>query len=154
MSKVRETHVRRSVLQEVIRGKTHWNHNHRNLVSLITLEPQTCLTQWNLARPCGASQVGQVMVDKSDRMWSTGEEKGNPLQYSCLEMCKNSMKRQNDWILKEELSRSLVSHMLLEIGGERTPERMKALSPSKNNTQLWMWLVTEERSNAIKTNIA
>ena len=47
------------------------------------------------------------MVEKSDRMWSTGERKGNPLQYSCLEICMNSMKRQNDRILKEELSRSV-----------------------------------------------
>ena len=46
-------------------------------------------------------------MEKSDRMWSTGEGKGNPLQYSCLEIRKNSMKRQNDWILKEELSRSV-----------------------------------------------
>ena len=40
-------------------------------------------------------------------MWSTGEGKGNPLQYSCLEICMNSMKQQNDRILKEELPRSL-----------------------------------------------
>ena len=46
-------------------------------------------------------------MEKSDRMWSTGERKGNPLQYSCLEICMNSMKRQNDRILKEELSRSV-----------------------------------------------
>ena len=43
----------------------------------------------------------------SDRMWSTGEENGKPLQYSCLENHMNSMKRQNDRILKEELPRSL-----------------------------------------------
>ena len=47
------------------------------------------------------------MVEKSDRMWSTGEGKGNPLQYSCLEIRMNSMKRQNDRILKEELPRSV-----------------------------------------------
>ena len=47
------------------------------------------------------------MVEKSERMWSTGEGKGNPLQYSCLEVRMNSMKRQNDRILKEELSRSV-----------------------------------------------
>ena len=47
------------------------------------------------------------MVEKSDRMWSTGEGKGNPLQYSCLEIHMNSMKRQNDRILKEELPRSV-----------------------------------------------
>ena len=44
MSKIRETQVRRSVLQEGIRGQTHWNHNHRKLVNLITLGPQPCLT--------------------------------------------------------------------------------------------------------------
>ena len=40
-------------------------------------------------------------------MWSTGEGNGKPLQYSCLENTMNSMKRQNDRILKEELPRSL-----------------------------------------------
>ena len=44
--------------------------------------------------------------------------------------------------------------MLLEITGEITPERMKGWSQSKNNTQLWMGLVIEARSNAIKSNIA
>ena len=41
------------------------------------------------------------------RMWSTGEGNGKPLQYSCLENPMNSMKRQNDGILKEELPRSV-----------------------------------------------
>ena len=45
------------------------------------------------------------MVERSDRMWSTGE--GNDKQYSCLENPINSMKRQNDRILKEELPRSV-----------------------------------------------
>ena len=47
------------------------------------------------------------MVEKSDRMWSTGDENGKPLQYSSLENPMNSMKRQNDRILKEELPRSV-----------------------------------------------
>ena len=42
-----------------------------------------------------------------DRMWSTEERNGEPLQYSCLENPMNSMKRQNDRILKEELPRSV-----------------------------------------------
>ena len=50
-----------------------------------------------------ATQDGRVMVERSDRMWSTGEGNGKPLQYSCLENPMNSMKRQNDRILKEEL---------------------------------------------------
>ena len=47
------------------------------------------------------------MVERSDRMRSTGEGNGKPLQYSCLENPMNSMKRQNDRILKEELPRSV-----------------------------------------------
>ena len=57
--------------------------------------------------PCGAIQDGRVMVESSDRMWSTGEGNGKPLQYSSLENLMNSMKRQNDRILKEELPRSV-----------------------------------------------
>ena len=47
------------------------------------------------------------MVERSDRMWSTGEGNGKPLQYSCLENTMNSMRRQNDRILKEKLPRSV-----------------------------------------------
>ena len=47
------------------------------------------------------------MVERSDRMWSTGEWNGELLQYSCIENAMNSMKRQNDRILKEELPRSV-----------------------------------------------
>ena len=53
----------------------------------------------------GATYDRQVMVERSDRTWSTGEGNGKPLQYSCLENPMNSMKRQNDRILKEELPR-------------------------------------------------
>jgi len=45
------------------------------------------------------------MAERSDRMWSTGEGNGKPLQYSCLENPMNSMKRQKDRTLKDELSR-------------------------------------------------
>ena len=38
-----------------------------------------------LSHACGTTQDGQVMVERSDRMWSTGEGNGKPLQYSCLE---------------------------------------------------------------------
>ena len=56
---------------------------------------------------CGATQDGRVMVERFDRMWSTGEGNGKLLQYYCLENPMNSMKRQNDRILKEELPRSV-----------------------------------------------
>ena len=59
-----------------------------------------------LSYACGATQDGWVMVERSDRLWYIGEGNGKPLQYSCLENPMNSMKRQNDRILKEELPRS------------------------------------------------
>ena len=87
-------------------------------------------------------------------MWSTGEGNGKPLQYSCLKNPMNSMKRQNDRMLKEELPRLVRAHMLLEISGEITPERMKGWSQSKNNIQLGMGLVIEARSDTVKSNTA
>ena len=54
---------------------------------------------------CGATQDGLVMVERSDRMWSTGEGNGKPLQYSCLENPMNSVKRQKDRTLKDKLPR-------------------------------------------------
>ena len=47
------------------------------------------------------------MVERSDRMWCTGERNSKPLQYSCLESHMNSMKRQKDRTLKDELPRSV-----------------------------------------------
>ena len=47
------------------------------------------------------------MVERSDRMWPTGEGNGKPPQYSCLENPMNSMKRQKDRTLKDELPRSV-----------------------------------------------
>ena len=57
--------------------------------------------------PSRATQDGWVMVESSDKMWSTGEGNGNPLQYSCLENPMNSVKRQKDRTLKDELPRSV-----------------------------------------------
>ena len=61
----------------------------------------------------------------------------------------NSMKKQKDRTLKDALP-----NMLLEKSGETTLERMKRWSQSKNNTQLWMGLVMEARSDAVKSNTA
>ena len=56
---------------------------------------------------CGATHDGQVTVERSDRIRSTGEGNGKPLQYSCLENPMKSMKRQKDRTLKDELPRSV-----------------------------------------------
>ena len=87
---------------------------------------------------CRATQDGRVIVETSDKMWYTREGNGKPLQYSCLENPMNSMKKQKDRTLKDELPRSVGAQYALEISGEIIPERMKRQSQSKNNTQLWM----------------
>ena len=51
------------------------------------------------------NQDEQVMVESSDKMWSSGEGSGKPLRYLCLENPMNNMKRQKDRILKEKLPR-------------------------------------------------
>ena len=61
--------------------------------------------------PCGANPRRAGMVERSDTMWATGEGNGKPLQYSCLEKPMNSIKRQKDRILKEELPRSVGAAM-------------------------------------------
>ena len=82
------------------------HHNHRKLANLIT-RTTALSNSMKLSHARGATQDGRVMVERSDRMWSTGEGNGKPLQYSCLETPMNRMKRQNDRILKEELPRSV-----------------------------------------------
>ena len=53
--------------------------------------------------PCRVTQVMMVMVESSDKMWSTGEGNGKPFQYSCHENPMKSTKRQKDMTLKDEL---------------------------------------------------
>ena len=62
--------------------------------------------------PCRATQEVWVMVESSDKMWSTGEENGKPLQYSCLENPMNSTKRQKDRILKDDV---FLAHIIIHL---------------------------------------
>ena len=55
--------------------------------------------------PRRATQDARLMVENSDKSWSTGDVNGKPLQNSCLENPMNSMKRQKDRTLKDELPR-------------------------------------------------
>ena len=64
-------------------------------------------------------------------MWSTGEGNGKPLQYSCLENPMNSMKKQNDMILKEELPRSVGAQLLQEISGENNSRKNEGMEPKQ-----------------------
>ena len=76
------------------KGRQNENHNHRKLTKLITWTTVLSNSMKLWAKPCRVTQDGQVMVERSDRMWSTGEGNGKPLQYSCLENLMNSKKRQ------------------------------------------------------------
>ena len=85
--------------------------------------------------PYGATQDGWVMVETSDRM-STGEENGKPLQYSCLENPVNSMKRQKDRILKDELPRLVSAQYATGEQWRNNSRKNEGMEPKQNNTQL------------------
>ena len=90
-------HQRADTLKPYSQKTSHSNHIRTTALS----------KSMKLSHAHGANQDRRVMVERSDRMWSTGEGNGKPLQYSCLENSMSSMKRQNDRILKEELPRSV-----------------------------------------------
>ena len=87
-------------------------------------------------------------------MWSTGEGKGKQLQYSFLESPMNSMKRKKDRTLKDEPPRLVGAQYATGDEWRNNSRKMKGSSQRKNNTQLWMRLVIEARSDAVKSNIA
>ena len=58
---------------------------------------------------CRATQDRRVMVENYDKMWSTGEGNGKPLQHSCLKSPMKSMKRKKDMTLKDQLLRLVVA---------------------------------------------
>ena len=103
---------------------------------------------------CGAAQDGRVMVERSDSMWSTGEGNGKPLQYSCLENPMNSMKRQNDRILKEELPRSVRAQYATGDQWRNNSRKSERMELKTNPTELWMGLVMEAGFDAVKSNVA
>ena len=91
-----------------------------------------------ISHACGATQDGQVIVDSSDTIWSTEEGNGKTLQYSCLENPMNSMKRQNDRILKEELPRLVGAQYATGDQWRKNPRKNEEMEPKQKNTQLWM----------------
>ena len=73
-------------------------------------------------------------MERSDRMWSAGEGNGKPLQYSCLENPMNSMKRQNDRRLKEELPGSVGAYLYPSEGRQKENRNHRKL------TKLITWI--------------
>ena len=87
---------------------------------------------------CGATQDGRVMVERSERMWSTGEGNGKPLQCSCLENPMNRMKRQYDRIPKEELPRSLGAQYATGDQCRNNSRKNEGMEPKQKQYTLWM----------------
>ena len=71
-------------------------------------------------------------------MWSTGKGNGKPLQYSCLENLMNSMKRQKDRTLKNELPRFVSAQYATGDQWKNNSRKNEEMEQSKNNIQLWM----------------
>ena len=93
-------------------------------------------------------------LSNPDRMWSTGERNGKPLQYSCLENPMNSVKRQNDRILKEELPSSVGAQYATGDQWRNNSRKNEGMEPKQKQYPAWMRLVIEARSDAVKSNIA
>ena len=100
--------------------------------------------------PCGWPSVPPQ--GSQPQVWLSFLQYSVPLQHSCLERPTNSMKRQKTGHWKMNSPGRWVPNMLLGKSREITPERMKRQSHSENNTQLWMWLVMEVKSDAVKSN--
>ena len=71
------------------------------------------------------------MVESSDKTWFTGDGNGKPLQYSCLENPMNSMKRQKDRTLKEELTRSVGAQYATEDEWRNNSRKNQRMEPKQ-----------------------
>ena len=86
--------------------------------------------------PCRATQEGWGMVESSDKTWSTGEGNGKPLQYPCLENLMNSMKRQKDRILKEELPKLVGAQHVTGDQWRNNSRKNEEMKPKQKQHQL------------------
>ena len=81
--------------------------------------------------PYRATQDGQVMVESYEKMWSTGEGNGKPLKYPCLENPMNSMKRQKDRTLKDELPRLVGTQYATEDQWRNNSRKNEEMEPKQ-----------------------
>ena len=81
--------------------------------------------------PCRVTQDRRVMVESSDKTWFTGEGNGRQLQHSCLENPINSMKRQNDMTLKDELPRSVGTQYAIGEEWRNSSRRNEETEPTR-----------------------
>ena len=138
-----------NLLSLSIRGQTE-NHNHRKLIKLITWTTALSNSVKLWAMPCRAT--------KTEGSWWRVLTKRGPLEKGMTNHLSilawrtswTVWKGKRTWLWNV----NSVPNTLLEKNGEITPERMKRRSQSKNSASLWMWLVMEVKSNAVKSNTA
>ena len=82
---------------------------------------------------CKATQDGRVMVESSDKTWSTEEGNGKPLQYSCLENPMNSMKRQKDGTLKDELPKLVSAQYAIRDQWRNNSRKNEEIEPKQKH---------------------
>ena len=87
-------------------------------------------------------------------MWSTGEGNGKPLQYSCLENPMNSIKKQKDRTLKDELPRSEDARYATGDQWRNNSRKNEEMEPKQKHHLVVDVTADEARSNAVKSNIA
>ena len=104
--------------------------------------------------PCGDPQDGWDMVERSDKMWSTGKGNGKPLQYSCLENPMNSMKRQKDGTLKDELPRSVGAQYATGDQWRNNSRQNKGMEPKQKQYPVVDVTGDRSKSDAVKSNTA
>ena len=101
---------------------------------------------------CRVTQDGQVMVESSDKTWSTGEGNGKPRQYSCPENPMNSMKKQKDMTLKDELRRSVGAQYTTQDQWRNNSRKNEEMEPKQKQYPA-VDVTGNRRSNAVKNNI-
>ena len=125
---VAREHQRANTLKPYSQKTSQSNHTRTTALS----------NSMKLSHARGATQDGRVMVERSDRMWSTGEGNGKPLQYSCLENPMNSMKRQNDRILKEKLPRSVGALYATGDQWRNNSRKNEGMEPKQKQYPVWI----------------
>jgi len=104
--------------------------------------------------PCEATQGRWVMVERSDRMWSTGEGNGKPLQYSCLENPMNSMKRQKDRILKGNIPRLVGAQYATGDEWRNNSRKNEGMEPKQKQYPVVDAISDRSKVQCCKSNIA
>ena len=87
---------------------------------------------------CRATQNGWVMTESSDKMWSTRKGTGKPFRHSCLENPVNSMKRQKDRTMKDELPRLVGAQYATGDQWRNNSRKNEGMEPKQKQHPVWM----------------